>query len=100
MDSYRIKHTIYYVMKIYRFTDHYEVLDGDTLYRVSYTLTSIQRIATVDPRVWTPTGGALVQHPVKALLFPIIKLVKNVRDVARTAATASACRFSSVARHK
>lgn len=85
-------------MKIYRFSDHYEVLDGDTLYHVSYLLTSIRKVGEVDPRVWSPIGGALVSHPMPKLLYAIINLVKKCRDVARTAS--ASCRIGSAARQK
>ena len=87
-------------MKIYRFPDHYEVVDNDTLYYISYLLTSIRKVGKVDPRVWSPIGGSLVSNPMKPLLFACINLVKKCRDVARTTAVTSSCRIGSAARQK
>ena len=87
-------------MKIYRYIDHYEVVDGSGHYIINYTITQIKKIGEVRDG-FAPSGGSLVQNPIRQLLFPVISLVKRCRDdLARTSSSTPVTRTGSAARQK
>lgn len=76
-------------MNIYRYPDHYEVVDNRDWFTVSYTMKTIKRLGTVNER-FAPTGCSEVKYPMPLLLQNITRLLKQYRrgGVARTASVA------------